>query len=76
MFDGSLTMGKAPVFLRNTLKMTMTSKADNNIITMIRQNQAKLAQSNEDKPEHLKMKTSGDTACDLNASKSTSFMKK
>ena len=43
---------------------------------MIRQNQAKLAQSNEDKPEHLKMKTSGDTACDLNASKSTSFMKK
>ena len=65
-------MGKAPVFLRNTLK-TNTS---NEIISMIRQKETELVQSNEDKPEQLKMKTSGDTACDLNASKSTSFMKK
>ena len=65
-------MGKAPVFLRNTLKMA----ADNEIISLIRQKEAELVQSNEDKPERIKMKASGDTACDLNASKSTSFMKK
>jgi hypothetical protein len=69
-----MTLSKAPNFLTNPLSLTLSPKKNSRIVDEIRK-QCDLEPSFLDfKRKNLLMKTSGDTAADMNASKTGSFI--
>jgi hypothetical protein len=74
-FDASMTMGKAPAFLKNNLmRMTMGGKNGSGLASFVKKHSGELCEFSLKNPE---MKASGDTAADIYTSEnSTSFVRK